>query len=202
MAMKRTTVKLKLGRNSDIDALLCTFDDLSCTKEHLALVILPDQLKSSPLVRVHSECLTGDVFFSSRCDCGNQLNEAIEFMAEEGGVILYLRQEGRGIGLYPKIDAYELQDKGHDTFAANCILGFPEDSRDFQVAAEMLEVLGIKDIELLTNNPEKVAALTSHGIHINQVRNTNYFETDDNQNYLIDKVRFKSHALTKIGTKS
>ena len=111
-----------------------------------------------PLVRPHSECLTGDVFGSQRCDCGPQLREAVERIAEAGGYLLYLRQEGRGIGLYAKLDAYALQDTGLDTYEANVALGHGEDERSYLVAAQMLHALGVSRVALLSNNPDKARA--------------------------------------------
>ena len=116
-----------------------------------------------PLVRLHSECLTGDVFGSQRCDCGPQLREAIERITERGGYVLYLRQEGRGIGLYAKLDAYALQDAGLDTYQANLALGHAEDERDYTPAAQMLLALGASRVALLTNNPDKVEQLRDLG---------------------------------------
>src|SRR5215211_5541580 len=122
--------------------------------EHIALV-LGDPAAGTPLVRLHSECLTGDVFGSARCDCGPQLREAVQRITEAGGFLLYLRQEGRGIGLYAKLDAYALQDAGLDTYEANRALGRGEDERDYTVAAQMLLTLGADRITLLSNNPDK-----------------------------------------------
>ena len=137
-------------------------------KEHVALVMgQPDQVEA-PLVRVHSECLTGDALFSQRCDCGPQLEAAMQRIGEAGtGVIVYLRQEGRGIGLLNKIRAYGLQDReGADTVEANEALGFAPDARDYGVAADMLRILGITSVRLLTNNPEKVAGLERAGLQV------------------------------------
>ncbi|MEN9611740.1 MAG: hypothetical protein RLZZ628_2554 [Bacteroidota bacterium] len=120
----------------------------------------------TPLVRMHSECLTGDIFGSKRCDCGEQLDAALQMIGQEGGVLLYLRQEGRGIGLINKLKAYQLQDTGLDTAAANVHLGFPEDGRNYLMAIEMLKQLNMPKIRLLTNNPLKVNALKNHGIEI------------------------------------
>ena len=120
----------------------------------------------TPLVRMHSECLTGDIFGSKRCDCGEQLDAALQMIGQEGGVLLYLRQEGRGIGLINKLKAYQLQDTGLDTAAANVHLGFPEDGRNYLMAIEMLKQLNMPKIRLLTNNPLKVNALENHGIEI------------------------------------
>ncbi len=116
------------------------------------------------LVRIHSECITGDVFGSTRCDCGLQLTRAIEMIAQDGGVILYLRQEGRGIGLIPKLKAYNLQDKGANTLDANVHLGYAPDQRSYAVAVQILQDLGISQIRLITNNPAKVQALSEAGI--------------------------------------
>ena len=119
------------------------------------------------LVRLHSECLTGDVFGSQRCDCGEQLEDSMRFLREQGrGVLLYLRQEGRGIGLANRISAYALQEEGLDTVQANLALGLPEDARDYRVAAEMLLDLGVHRAALLTNNPAKIEGLRSHGIEV------------------------------------
>ena len=128
----RARVNLKVGLHSDIDAEIATFKAFDENHEHLALIFQQaDKTQKAPLVRMHSECLTGDVFHSSRCDCGEQLDETINLMKDRGGIILYLRQEGRGIGLYNKMDAYVLQSQGMDTYQANKHLGFAEDARSF-----------------------------------------------------------------------
>ena len=143
------------------------FDDPDTQKEHIALS-MGDVGDGNPvLVRIHSECLTGDALFSMRCDCGPQLEAAMKRIAEEGrGVILYLRQEGRGIGLLNKLRAYALQDQGFDTVDANLRLGFATDERDFAIAARMLALVGVSRIRLLSNNPEKVAGLGAAGIEV------------------------------------
>jgi len=121
------------------------------------------------LTRIHSECLTGDVFTSKKCDCGEQLDESMHAIAEKGsGIVLYLRQEGRGIGLFNKINAYALQDKGQDTIQANHSLGFDTDLRDFTIAVKALEHFKIKSIELLSNNPEKIEVWENSGIHVSK----------------------------------
>ena len=140
-------------------------------REHVALIIGAQRGDRLPLVRLHSECLTGDVLHSLKCDCGPQLDAALAAMAEEAsqggwGVLLYLRQEGRGIGLVNKLRAYQLQDQGFDTVDANNRLGLPSEARDFPVAARMLDLLGVPAIRLMTNNPEKVAALAGLGVDV------------------------------------
>ena len=141
------------------------------SKEHVALTtgLEPGTVgvDEAILVRMHSECLTGDVFGSRRCDCGEQLEDSMRLLREQGrGVLLYLRQEGRGIGLANKISAYALQEEGLDTVQANLSLGLPEDARDYRVAAEMLLDLGIHRAALLTNNPAKIKGLRSHGVEV------------------------------------
>lgn len=136
-------------------------------KEHVALILGEIDAGEPVLVRAHSECLTGDVFGSSRCDCGEQLADSLRFLQEQGrGVLLYLRQEGRGIGLANKISAYALQEQGLDTVEANLALGLPEDMRDYRVAAEILLDLGVRRARLLTNNPAKVEGLERNGVEV------------------------------------
>ncbi|GGB21366.1 GTP cyclohydrolase-2 [Agarivorans gilvus] len=192
----RTRVPFQVGRRSDIPAEMLSFTDLKTDKEHVALVFKQaDSLQDTPLVRIHSECLTGDVFGSSRCDCGEQLNEAIEKMAEQGGIILYMRQEGRGIGLYNKLDAYQLQIKGIDTYSANNQLGFDDDLRDFAEAAQMLKAMGVSQLKLLSNNPRKQAALEQHGIKVTEMQSTGVYRKQDNHYYLETKATRGKHRL-------
>ena len=141
-----------------------------------------------PLVRPHSECLTGDIFGSQRCDCGPQLREAVERITVAGGFLLYLRQEGRGIGLYTKLDAYALQDTGLDTYEANVALGHGEDERDYTAAAQMLDALGVRQIALLTNNPDKADQLTSLGVTVAEVVPTGVYLSKANAGYLAAKA--------------
>lgn len=196
MAEVRARVELKVGAKSNIDAELLSFRGLKTDKEHVAIIFKSaDKTQSVPLVRMHSECLTGDVFHSSRCDCGEQLEETIEKMGKEGGIILYLRQEGRGIGLYNKIDAYLLQSQGLDTYQANNKLGFADDLRDFYEASQMLSALGVHKIRLITNNPKKVKELKSYGIEIDEVVNTAAHIKHGNENYLKAKVCHGHHSL-------
>lgn len=140
-----------------------TLDD----KEHLAIVKGDVAGKHSVITRIHSECLTGDIFGSYRCDCGPQLHAALNYLETSGeGVVVYMRQEGRGIGLINKLKAYELQDKGYDTYEANVKLGFLPDAREYYIAAEIIQDLGIHDVQLLTNNPDKISALEHSGVMV------------------------------------
>ena len=135
--------------------------------EHIALVMGDVGTSEPVLVRVHSECLTGDVFGSMRCDCGSQINLAMDMIAKEGrGVFLYMRQEGRGIGLHNKIKAYSLQDQGMDTVEANTTLGFSPDLRHYGIGAQILADLGVKDMRILTNNPKKIVGLDAYGLNV------------------------------------
>ncbi|NOI28058.1 GTP cyclohydrolase [Vibrio coralliilyticus] len=196
MAEVRARVDFKVGKNSDIEAELLSFKGLKTDKEHVAIIFKQaDKTQSSPLVRLHSECLTGDVFHSSRCDCGEQLDETINKMGESGGIILYLRQEGRGIGLYNKIDAYKLQSEGLNTYEANNHLGFGDDLRDFTEAAQMLKALNVNKIRLITNNPKKIRELKEHGIEIEDTVNTSAHIKDGNEGYLKAKVSHGKHDL-------
>jgi GTP cyclohydrolase II len=175
---------------------LCLYTNSYDSKEHLALVMGDVYDGENVLVRLHSECFTGDVIGSRRCDCGEQLDRAMKLIAEAGeGVLVYLRQEGRGIGLLDKLRAYNLQDEGYDTVEANLALGHQADERDYTVAALMLRELGVRSVRLLTNNPRKIQNLTDLGIPVTDrvpVETTVYA---DNANYLITKVQRMDHLL-------
>jgi GTP cyclohydrolase II len=151
--------------------------------------------RSVPLVRPHSECLTGDVFGSERCDCGPQLREAVERIAGSGGYLLYLRQEGRGIGLYAKLDAYALQDAGLDTYEANLALGHGEDERCYLVAAQMLQALGVTRVRLLSNNPDKARQLRRFGVAVTSLVPTGLHLSPTNAHYLATKAGRGAHTL-------
>ncbi len=164
--------------------------------EHVALTMGDLRGPDPVLVRVHSECLTGDAFGSLRCDCGPQLNAALAAVADRGwGCVLYLRQEGRGIGLHAKIQAYHLQDQGADTLDANLMLGHPADGRDYTVAATMLNSLGAGQVSLLTNNPDKVEQLRSYGIDVVERIPLVVGVGDDNRHYLKTKAERMGHQL-------
>jgi GTP cyclohydrolase II len=187
----RVPVMIPIGR-SGIPAEFIGFDGLDGL-EHVAIRFVGQQPDPSRpvLVRLHSECLTGDIFASARCDCGHQLHEAIELLSEEGGILLYLRQEGRGIGLYAKLEAYRLQDRGIDTYTANRWLNLPEDARNYTVGARMLQALGVERIRLLTNNPDKVAQLTAAGIEVAEIRRTGVYVTEATRAYLQAKFEHR-----------
>ncbi|GAB2541858.1 GTP cyclohydrolase II [Nocardia heshunensis] len=202
VASVRTRVRIPLtfadGYTTTAEAV--TFDGLSDGREHLALILgEPDLDGGTPLVRLHSECLTGDVFGSARCDCGPQLREAVERIADAGGILLYLRQEGRDIGLYNKLDAYALQDAGRDTYQANTELGFDEDARDYTAAAQMLAALGVGELDLLTNNPDKVRQLTELGVAVRDTLPTGVHVNPDNLRYLRAKADHTGHTIRLVG---
>jgi len=178
------------------DARVVAFRPADGGIEHLAIVI-GDPSRSAPvLVRLHSECFTGDLLVSLRCDCGQQLRGAVEVIAaENGGVLLYLAQEGRGIGLINKLRAYQLQDQGYDTIEANQRLGFEADERIFLPAAEMLRRLGFEQVRLLTNNPHKVIALQHHGIDVVERVAHSFPPTDHSVRYLETKATRSGHLL-------
>jgi len=188
------TVPLRFPDGYATTAQVSTFTGLADGKEHLALRL--GDPGPAPLVRLHSECLTGDVFGSERCDCGPQLREAAERITLAGGYLLYLRQEGRGIGLYAKLDAYALQDQGLDTYAANRALGHGDDERDYSVAVQMLSSLAVREIDLLTNNPDKSSQQRAIGMEVRNVVPTGVYATAANVRYLQAKVDQSRHTLT------
>jgi GTP cyclohydrolase II len=198
----QVVLPLRFADGYSTDARVFSFDGLVDGREHLAFALgdrmapLPRGGRHAvPLMRAHSECLTGDVFGSQRCDCGAQLREAVERIANAGGYLLYLRQEGRGIGLYSKLEAYALQDTGMDTYEANVALGHGEDERSYVVAAQMLRTRGVSRVALLSNNPDKARQLRSCGVTVvTQVR-TGVHVSAANVRYLETKVRRGDHML-------
>jgi GTP cyclohydrolase II len=183
-------------------ARVFSFDGLADGREHVAFglgdraaAVTSAGRAAVPLVRPHSECLTGDVFGSQRCDCGPQLREAVERIADSGGYLLYLRQEGRGIGLSAKLDAYALQDAGLDTYEANLALGHREDERSYLVAAQMLRALGVKRVALLSNNPDKAGQLRRFGVTVEALVPTGVHLSATNARYLATKAGRGAHIL-------
>lgn len=173
-----------------VTATFVSFDIPSDDRDHVAVLFPGWDRTDTPLARIHSECLTGDVFSSQRCDCHAQLHEAMDMMTAQGGILLYLRQEGRGIGLKAKLDAYDIQIReGLDTYAANVALGHGEDLRSYEIAAQMLKDLGVSKIRLLTNNPAKIDSLQNAGIVIAETVRTAVHATNSNKSYLAAKRR-------------
>jgi GTP cyclohydrolase II len=198
----QVSVPLRFTDGYATNARVFSFDGLVDGQEHLAFALgeRAAPVKSAgdgpvPLVRPHSECLTGDVFGSQRCDCGPQLREAVERIADRGGFLLYLRQEGRGIGLYAKLDAYALQDAGLDTYEANLALGHREDERSYLVAAQMLQALGVWRIALLSNNPDKARQLRGFGVTVTARVPTGVHLSPTNARYLATKAGRGAHTL-------
>ena len=207
------TLPLRFADGYATTARVFSFDGLVDGREHLAFGLgnraaapaLPGPVLNGsvpgeppPLVRPHSECLTGDVLGSQRCDCGPQLREAVERIADHGGFLLYLRQEGRGIGLYAKLDAYALQDAGLDTYQANLALGYGEDERDYTVAAQMLHALGLTRVALLSNNLDKAAQLERLGVTVTERVPTGLHVSASNADYLAAKARHGMHTFGAV----
>jgi GTP cyclohydrolase II len=192
----RQIVSARVPLNGAPDSRVVAFRTDGSAIEHLAIVIGQPQENAAPLVRIHSECFTGDLLGSMRCDCGEQLRGAIRRMAEDGaGVLLYLAQEGRGIGLINKLRAYELQDRGLDTMDANRVLGWGADERNFLVGAAMLQIMGIRRVRLLTNNPDKLDAMAACGIEV-AGREPHWFAANGvNDEYLATKASRFGHML-------
>lgn len=164
--------------------------------EHALLYVDGFEGSENPLIRIHSECLTGDAFGSMKCDCGPQLKKSMKLIQQEGaGAIVYLRQEGRGIGLESKIQAYALQDKGYDTLDANLALGHPADARDYSIAAKMLKKKGIKNVRLMTNNPLKIKGLVDNGIEVSDRVSHITGLSDENKEYLKTKSSRMGHLI-------
>lgn len=185
------------------DFEIIAFQDLSTGEEHIALSKGLDTIPMKPiLVRIHSECLTGDAFSSLKCDCGPQLHSTMKMISDEGqGVILYLRQEGRGIGLTNKIRAYALQDQGHDTVDANLLLNLPADARHYDMCTIMLDYLRIKEVRLITNNPLKVNSLKNLGINVVDRVSITVGLNIFNKGYLQTKQERMSHMYKEIDFK-
>jgi 3,4-dihydroxy 2-butanone 4-phosphate synthase/GTP cyclohydrolase II len=176
---------------------LCAYTNSQDTKEHLALVMGKVADQEEILVRVHSECFTGDVLRSQRCDCGDQLHQAMAMIAaEERGILIYLRQEGRGIGLVDKLRAYNLQDEGYDTVEANILLGHQADERDYAIAGRILEDLRPKSICLLTNNPDKISGLRSQGVNVVDRLPLETQLNPENAEYMLAKQNRMRHILS------
>jgi GTP cyclohydrolase II len=198
----QVSMPLRFADGYATTARVFTFDGLADGQEHVAFG-LGDRAAAVtsagrgpiPLVRPHSECLTGDVFGSQRCDCGAQLREAVERIADSGGYVLYLRQEGRGIGLYAKLEAYALQDAGLDTYEANLALGHREDERCYLVAAQMLDALGVSRIALLSNNPDKARQLRRFGVTVTSLVPTGVHVSAANARYLATKAGRGAHMI-------
>ncbi|MBQ2380568.1 MAG: bifunctional 3,4-dihydroxy-2-butanone-4-phosphate synthase/GTP cyclohydrolase II [Akkermansia sp.] len=193
----------KLIVKEEVVKLPTDFGDFMCHsyhskvdgQTHLALVHGDIDPEKPVLCRVHSECLTGDVFASRRCDCGSQLHTAMRRVSEEGGIILYLRQEGRGIGLSAKLHAYKLQEQGLDTVDANIELGFAPDLRDYGVGAQILRDLGVRKLRLLTNNPRKIVGLAGHGLEVVEQMPISIPAHEDNKHYLDTKRERMGHMI-------
>lgn len=197
----RIVTRAKLPVTASETAEIVAFRSEADTREHVALIIGSQSGEREPLVRVHSECLTGDILGSLKCDCGPQLDAALHAMAEHAtndggwGALLYMRQEGRGIGLVNKLRAYRLQDQGFDTVEANQRLGLPDEARDFVTAARMLDLLGARSVRLMTNNPAKVDALSEAGIKVSERVPHQLPDNPHNTHYLATKRDRSGHFL-------
>ena len=191
----RSRVRIPLASGSI--ATIVSFNGFDRSSEHFILHFEGRKPTAGPtLARVHSECITGDLFGSLRCDCGKQLAESVSLLSEHGGILAYLRQEGRGIGLYSKLDAYLLQDEGFDTFEANNLLHLPSDARTFACAGKMMKAMEITSIALITNNPEKAIQLRAQGIDVRSTKKTGAFVNKHNEGYLRAKVEKANHAIS------
>ena len=189
----QVSLPLRFADGYSTEARGFSFEGLVADLEHLTFGL--GDYARIPLVRLHSECLTGDVFGSQRCDCGPQLREAVERIADSGGFLLYLRQEGRGIGLYAKLEAYALQDIGLDTYDANLALGHREDERSYVAAAQMLQALEVSRVALLSNNPDKARQLHRCGVSVTERVPTGVHLSPANGRYLATKARRGAHTF-------
>ncbi len=192
---------LKLQAESNVPTQFGEFRMMAFSEDdknwmpHMALIAKDTDLEKPTNVRIHSECITGEVFHSKKCECGEQLDAAMKFMQENGGIILYLRQEGRNIGIINKLKAYALQEKGLDTVQANLQLGLPADDRDFSVAIDMLEQIGVKSVNLMTNNPEKIRFIKNSNIAYNSRIPLQIKSNDASASYLKTKKDYFGHLL-------
>lgn len=192
---------LKLQTESNVPTQFGEFRMMAFSEDdknwmpHMALIAKDTDLEKPTNVRIHSECITGEVFHSKKCECGEQLDSAMKYMQENGGIILYLRQEGRNIGIINKLKAYALQEKGLDTVQANLQLGLPADDRDFSVAIDMLEQIGVKSVNLMTNNPEKIRFIKNSNIAYNSRIPLQIKSNDASASYLKTKKDYFGHLL-------
>jgi len=176
------------------DFSVIAYEDTKLKEEHLLLYL--GELQNDSLLRIHSQCLTGDALYSLKCDCGSQLAQAMQSIANEGhGMIIYMAQEGRGIGLVNKIRAYELQDKGLNTIEANEALGFAADERDYSYCKEILSSVGISSVKLMTNNPLKIKGLEDVGIEVSERISIEIEPNEHNEDYLKIKAKYMGHML-------
>lgn len=188
----RVKVPLKYGV-----AEFISFDGLSDGKEHLVICFGSANRNTVQNLRLHSECMTGEVFGSEKCDCAEQLDESLSYFSNHDGYLVYLRQEGRGIGLYNKLDAYDLQNAGLDTVQANQALSFADDIRDYKIAADMLHCLGIKKVKLFSNNPLKEKGLTENNIQVIETAGTGLYIKPGNTKYLQTKATKSGHKINQ-----
>lgn len=192
---------LKLQAESNVPTQFGEFRMMAFSEDdknwmpHMALIAKDTDLEKPTNVRIHSECITGEVFHSKKCECGEQLDSAMKYMQENGGIILYLRQEGRNIGIINKLKAYALQEKGLDTVQANLQLGLPADDRDFSAAIDMLEQIGVKSVNLMTNNPEKIKFIKDSNIGYNSRIPLQIKSNEASASYLKTKKDYFGHLL-------
>lgn len=192
---------LKLQAESNVPTQFGEFRMMAFSEDdknwmpHMALIAKNTNLEKPINVRIHSECITGEVFHSKKCECGEQLDSAMKYMQQNGGIIIYLRQEGRNIGIINKLKAYALQEKGLDTVQANLQLGLPADDRDFSVAIDMLEQIGVKSLNLMTNNPEKIQFIKDSNIEFNSRIPLQIKSNESSASYLKTKKDYFGHLL-------